>query len=124
MGIIPGAGATQHLIRAVGKPKAIDMCLTGRRMDAEEAERCGLVSRVFPVDQLVDKTVEIAQGIAEFSQTAASMVTETVDHRYDLTLSEGVLFERWALNSMISINDQKEGMAAFVEKRKPTRQNS
>ncbi len=124
LGIIPGAGGTQRLTRAVGKSKAMDMCLTGRRMDAEEAERSGLVSRVFPVDELVDKTVEIAQGIAEFSQVAASMVTETVDRAYELTLSEGVLFERRAFHSMFSTNDQKEGMAAFVEKRKPTWQNS
>ncbi len=124
LGIIPGAGGTQRLTRAVGKSKAMDMCLTGRRMDAEEAERSGLVSRVFPADELVDRTVEIAQGIAEFSQIAASMVTETVDRAYELTLSEGVLFERRAFHSMFSTNDQKEGMAAFVEKRKPTWQNS
>ncbi len=124
LGIIPGAGGTQRLTRAVGKSKAMDMCLTGRRMDAEEAERSGLVSRVFPADELVDKTVEIAQGIAEFSQVAASMVTETVDRAYELTLSEGILFERRAFHSMFSTNDQKEGMAAFVEKRKPTWQNS
>ena len=124
LGIIPGAGGTQRLTRAVGKSKAMDMCLTGRRMDAEEAERSGLVSRVFPVDELVDKTVEIAQGIAEFSQIAANMVTETVDRAYELTLAEGILFERRAFHSMFSTNDQKEGMAAFVEKRKPTWQNS
>ena len=124
LGIIPGAGGTQRLTRAVGKSKAMDMCLTGRRMDAEEAERSGLVSRVFPVDELVDKTVEIAQGIAEFSQIAASMVTETVDRAYELTLAEGILYERRAFHAMFSTNDQKEGMAAFVEKRKPTWQNS
>ena len=124
LGIIPGAGGTQRLTRAVGKSKAMDMCLTGRRMDAEEAERSGLVSRVFPVDELVDKSVEIAQGIAEFSQIAASMVTETVDRAYELTLAEGILYERRAFHAMFSTNDQKEGMAAFVEKRKPTWQNS
>ena len=124
LGIIPGAGGTQRLTRAVGKSKAMDMCLTGRRMDAEEAERSGLVSRMFPVDELVDKTVEIAQGIAEFSQIAASMVTETVDRAYELTLAEGILYERRAFHAMFSTNDQKEGMAAFVEKRKPTWQNS
>lgn len=124
LGIIPGAGGTQRLTRAVGKSKAMDMCLTGRRMDAEEAERSGLVSRVFPVDELVDKTVEIAQGIAEFSQIAASMVTETVDRAYELTLAEGILYERRAFHAMFSTKDQKEGMAAFVEKRKPTWQNS
>ncbi|MDE0309286.1 MAG: enoyl-CoA hydratase [Acidiferrobacterales bacterium] len=124
LGIIPGAGGTQRLTRAVGKSKAMDMCLTGRRMDAEEAERSGLVSRVFPADELVDRAVEIAQEIAQFSQVAASMVTETVDRAYELTLSEGILFERRAFHSMFSTNDQKEGMAAFVEKRKPTWHNS
>ena len=118
LGIIPGAGGTQRLTRAVGKSKAMDMCLTGRRMDAEEAERSGLVSRVFQVDELVDKTVEIAQGIADFSQIAATMVTETVDRAYESTLSEGILFERRAFHAMFATNDQKEGMAAFVEKRK------
>ena len=124
LGIIPGAGGTQRLTRAVGKSKAMDMCLTGRRMNAEEAERSGLVSRVFPVDELVDKSVEIAQGIAEFSQIAATMVTETVDRAYESTLSEGVLFERRAFHAMFATNDQKEGMAAFVEKRKANWQNS
>ena len=124
LGIIPGAGGTQRLTRAVGKSKAMDMCLTGRRMGAEEAERSGLVSRVVPADELVDKTVEIAQQIAEFSQIAATMVTETVDRAYELTLSEGVLFERRAFHAMFATNDQKEGMAAFVEKRKPNWQNS
>ena len=123
LGIIPGAGGTQRLTRAVGKSKAMDMCLTGRRMGAEEAERSGLVSRVFPADELVDKTVEIAQQIADFSQIAATMVTETVDRSYELTLSEGVLFERRAFHAMFATNDQKEGMAAFVEKRKPNWQN-
>ena len=124
LGIIPGAGGTQRLTRAVGKSKAMDMCLTGRRMDAEEAERSGLVSRVVPVDELVDRVVEIAQGIADFSQLAASMVTETVDRAYETTLAEGILFERRAFHSMFSTNDQKEGMAAFLEKRKANWQHS
>ena len=124
LGIIPGAGGTQRLTRAVGKSKAMDMCLTGRRMDAEEAERSGLVSRVVPVDELVDKAVEIAQGIADFSQLAAAMVTETVDRAYETTLAEGILFERRAFHSMFSTNDQKEGMAAFLEKRKANWQHS
>ncbi len=124
LGIIPGAGGTQRLTRAVGKSKAMDMCLTGRRMDAEEAERSGLVSRVVPADELVDRAVEIAQGIAEFSQLAASMVTETVDRAYETTLAEGILFERRAFHSMFSTNDQKEGMAAFLEKRKANWQHS
>ncbi len=124
LGIIPGAGGTQRLTRAVGKSKAMDMCLTGRRMDAEEAERSGLVSRVVPVDELVDRVVEIAQGIADFSQLATSMVTETVDRAYETTLAEGILFERRAFHSMFSTNDQKEGMAAFLEKRKANWQHS
>ncbi len=124
LGVIPGAGGTQRLTRAVGKSKAMDMCLTGRNMDVEEAERSGLVSRVVPADELVDRAVEIAQGIAEFSQLAASMVTESVDRAYETTLAEGVLFERRAFHSIFSTNDQKEGMAAFLEKRKANWQHS
>ena len=124
LGVIPGAGGTQRLTRAVGKSKAMDMCLTGRNMDVEEAERSGLVSRVVPADQVVDQAVEIAQGIAEFSQLAASMVTESVDRAYETTLAEGVLFERRAFHSIFSTNDQKEGMAAFLEKRKANWQHS
>ena len=118
LGIIPGAGGTQRLTRAVGKSKAMDMCLTGRRMDAEEAERSGLVSQVLPVIELVDSTVKIAQKIADMSQVATRMVTETVDRAYESTLTEGILFERRAFHSMFATHDQKEGMAAFVEKRK------
>ncbi len=118
LGIIPGAGGTQRLTRAVGKSKAMDMCLTGRRMDAEEAERSGLASRVFPSAELVDESVKIAQQIANFSQVAATMVTETVDRAYETTLAEGVLYERRAFHSMFATNDQKEGMSAFLEKRK------
>ena len=124
LGIIPGAGGTQRLTRAVGKSKAMDMCLTGRRMGAEEAERSGLVSQVFPVEELVDKAVEIAQKIADSSRIAATMVTETVDRAYESTLAEGVLFERRAFHSMFSTNDQKEGMSAFLEKRKANWTNS
>ncbi len=117
LGIIPGAGGTQRLARFVGKSKAMDMCLTGRRMKAEEAERSGLVSRVFPADTLVADVVEIAQGIADQSRVAATMVTETVDRAYESSLAEGILFERRAFHSMFSTQDQKEGMAAFLEKR-------
>ena len=117
LGIIPGAGGTQRLTRIVGKSKAMDMCLTGRRMDASEAERSGLASRVFPVESMVDEAIKIAQSIADQSRLAATMVTETVDRAYESTLAEGVLFERRAFHSMFSTNDQKEGMAAFVEKR-------
>ena len=124
LGIIPGAGGSQRLTRAVGKSKAMDMCLTGRRMKAEEAERSGLVSRIISVDELVDKTVEIAQGIANMSRIATTMVTETVDRSYESSLAEGILFERRAFHSMFSTDDQKEGMAAFLEKRKPNWKHS
>ena len=118
LGIIPGAGGTQRLTRAVGKSKAMDLCLTGRRMGAEEAERSGLVSRVVPVDELVDTAIGIAQEIAEKSRIAAAMTKETVDKAFETTLAEGVIFERRAFHSMFGTDDQKEGMAAFVEKRK------
>ena len=118
LGIIPGAGGTQRLTRAVGKSKAMDLCLTGRRMGAEEAERSGLVSRVVPVDELVDTAISVAQEIAEKSRIAAAMTKETVDKAFETTLTEGVIFERRAFHSMFGTDDQKEGMAAFVEKRK------
>lgn len=123
LGIIPGAGGSQRLTRAVGKSKAMDMCLTGRMMDAEEAERSGLVSRIFPADELVDNAVAIAQEIASKSQVAAAMVTEVVDRAYESSLSEGVLFERRAFHALFATEDQKEGMAAFLEKRKANWQN-
>ncbi len=123
LGIIPGAGGSQRLTRAVGKSKAMDMCLTGRMMDAEEAERSGLVSRIYPVAELVDRAVGIAQEIAEKSQIAASMVTEVVDRAYESTLTEGVLFERRAFHALFATEDQKEGMAAFLEKRKANWKN-
>ena len=123
LGIIPGAGGSQRLTRAVGKSKAMDMCLTGRMMDADEAERSGLVSRIFPADELVDNAVAIAQEIASKSQVAATMVTEVVDRAYESSLSEGVLFERRAFHALFATEDQKEGMAAFLEKRKANWQN-
>ena len=123
LGIIPGAGGSQRLTRSVGKSKAMDMCLTGRMMDAEEAERSGLVSRIFPADELVDNAVAIAQEIASKSQVAATMVTEVVDRAYESSLSEGVLFERRAFHALFATEDQKEGMAAFLEKRKANWQN-
>ena len=101
----------------------MDMCLTGRMMDAEEAERSGLVSRIFPADELVDNAVAIAQEIASKSQVAATMVTEVVDRAYESSLSEGVLFERRAFHALFATEDQKEGMAAFLEKRKANWQN-
>lgn len=123
LGIIPGAGGSQRLTRAIGKSKAMDMCLTGRLMDAEEAERSGLVARIFPTAELLDNVLKIAQVIAGKSHLAASMVTEVVDRAYESTLSEGVLFERRAFHALFATEDQQEGMAAFLEKRKANWQN-
>jgi enoyl-CoA hydratase len=120
LGIIPGAGGTQRLPRAVGKAKAMDMCLTARNMDAQEAERAGLVSRVVPVDKLMEEALAIAQKIASYSLPVAMMIKESINRAYETALSEGVLFERRVFHSQFALEDQKEGMAAFVEKRKPT----
>ncbi len=119
LGIFPGAGGTQRLTRQVGKSKAMEMILTGRMMDAEEAERAGLVSRVVPLGDLVDEAVKTAQAIAEKSRPVAMMAKESVNRAYETTLAEGVRFERRLFHSVFAIEDQKEGMAAFVEKRKP-----
>jgi enoyl-CoA hydratase len=117
---MPGAGGTQRLPRAVGKAKAMDMCLTARNMDAQEAERAGLVSRVVPVDKLMEEALAIAQKIASYSLPVAMMIKESINRAYETALSEGVLFERRVFHSQFALEDQKEGMAAFVEKRKPT----
>ncbi len=121
LGIIPGAGGTQRLPRFVGKSKAMEMALLGqaRMMDAEEAERCGLVSRIIPLADLVDEAVNTAQKIAELSQPIVMMAKESVNRAYETTLSEGVRFERRLFHSAFATEDQKEGMAAFAEKRKP-----
>ena len=119
LGVTPGAGGTQRLTRFVGKSKAMDMCLTGRMMDAAEAERAGLVSRVVAPDRLVDEAVEAARKIADSSLPIAMMVKESVDRAYESTLSEGVRFERRLFQATFGTADQSEGMAAFVEKRKP-----
>ena len=120
LGVTPGAGGTQRLTRFVGKSKAMEMCLTGRMMDAEEAERSGLVSRVVAADRLVDEAVETAQKIAGMSRPIALMVKEAVDRSYEMSLSEGVRFERRLFQATFGTADQSEGMAAFVEKRKPS----
>jgi enoyl-CoA hydratase len=120
LGIMPGAGGTQRLPRAVGKAKAMDLCLTARTMDAQEAERAGLVSRVVPADKLMEETLGVADKIAGYSAPVVMMIKESINRAYESTLSEGVLFERRLFHSMVSLEDQKEGMAAFVEKRKPT----
>ncbi|MDR6502716.1 enoyl-CoA hydratase [Burkholderia sp. DN3021] len=123
LGIMPGAGGTQRLPRAVSKAKAMDMCLTARFMDAAEAERAGLVSRVLPADKLLDEAIAAAATIAEFSLPAVMMVKESVNRAYETTLAEGVHFERRLFHSLFATEDQKEGMAAFVEKRKPEFKN-
>ncbi len=119
LGTIPGAGGTQRLTRAVGKAKAMDMILTGRMMDAEEAERAGLVSRIVPAADLVDEAVKIAARIAEMSMPAAAMAKEAVNRAFEVSLAEGVRFERRLFQSTFATEDRKEGMAAFVEKRQP-----
>lgn len=123
LGIIPGAGGTQRLTRFVGKSKAMEMCLTGRMMDAEEAERSGLVSRIVPGDNLVDEAIKTAETIAKLSRPAVYMAKEAVNRAYETTLREGVLFERRTFHSAFATEDRTEGMAAFVEKREPKFKN-
>ena len=119
LGVIPGAGGTQRLPRAVSKSKAMDMILTARMMDAAEAERAGLVSRVVPADKLLQEALAAANQICEYSLPVVMAAKESVNRAYETTLNEGVLFERRAFHSLFATEDQKEGMAAFVEKRKP-----
>ncbi len=119
LGIIPGAGGTQRLPRAVSKAKAMDMVLTARMMDAAEAERAGLVSRVVPADNLMDEAFAAANQICEYSLPVVMAAKESVNRAYETVLAEGILFERRAFHSLFATEDQKEGMAAFVEKRKP-----
>lgn len=117
LGVMPGMGGSQRLTRFVGKSKAMDMCLTGRMMDASEAERSGLVSRVVPASDLLDEALKAATKIAAFSLPAVMMTKEAVNRSYETTLAEGLRFERRVFHSMFALDDQKEGMAAFVEKR-------
>ncbi len=123
LGTFPGAGGTQRLTRFVGKSKAMEMCLTGRMMDAAEAERAGLVSRVVPAAELLDEALKVAAGIAAKSRPAAMMAKESVNRAYETTLAEGVRFERRLFHSTFALEDRKEGMAAFIAKRKPSFQN-
>ena len=119
LGIIPGAGGTQRLPRAVGKAKAMDLVLTGRMMDAAEAERAGLVSRVVPADKLMDEALSAAAAICALSAPSLMMAKECVNRAYEGTLADGVMFERRLFHSLFGTEDQKEGMDAFVKKRKP-----
>jgi enoyl-CoA hydratase len=119
LGIIPGMGGSQRLTRAVGKAKAMDLCLTGRMMDAVEAESAGLVARVVEPERLLDEAIEAAARIASFSLPAVLMAKEAVNRAFEQTLGEGLRFERRLFHSLFATEDQKEGMAAFVEKRKP-----
>ena len=120
---IPGAGGTQRLARYIGKSKAMEMILTGRRMGAEEAERCGLVSRVLPLAELVDEALKTAEKIAQLSQPVLMIAKECVNRAFETTLAEGVLFERRMAYATFATEDQKEGMAAFAEKRPPVFRN-
>jgi enoyl-CoA hydratase len=117
LGVIPGIGGTQRLAHAVGKAKAMDLCLTGRMMDAAEAERAGLVSRIVPLASLMDEALKTAETIASMSLPALMLAKEAVNRAFETTLAEGIRFERRAFHSLFATADQKEGMAAFIEKR-------
>lgn len=123
LGVIPGAGGTQRLARAVGKAKAMDMILTGRQMDAAEAERVGLVSRVVSVDSLLEETLKAAERIADMSLPVSMMAKESVNRAFESSLAEGIRFERRMFHATFALEDQKEGMTAFVEKRQPSFKN-
>jgi enoyl-CoA hydratase len=123
LGTMPGAGGTQRLARFIGKAKAMDLCLTGRMMDAAEAERAGLVSRIVPADKLLAEAIAVATRIAGLSQPVAMMVKESVNRAFETTLAEGVRFERRLFHATFATEDQKEGMAAFIAKRKPAFRN-
>ncbi|MFZ5462362.1 MAG: enoyl-CoA hydratase-related protein, partial [Pseudomonadota bacterium] len=123
LGILPGAGGTQRLPRAVGKAKAMEMCLTARMMDAREAERAGLVSRIVPNDKLVEEAVATAEKIASFSLPVVMMVKECVNRAFEGPLNEGLLFERRTFHAAFALADKQEGMAAFLDKRKPEFKN-
>ncbi|GIX17274.1 MAG: enoyl-CoA hydratase [Rhodothalassiaceae bacterium] len=123
IGVIPAAGGTQRLTRAVGKSLAMEMVLTGRQLTAEEALQFGLVSRVVPVDDLLDEAVRMAEKIASFSRPAVMMAKEAVNRAFETTLAEGLRFERRLFHSLFAFEDQKEGMHAFIEKRRPQFKN-
>lgn len=119
LGVIPGMGGSQRLTRAIGKAKAMDLCLTGRMMDAEEAERAGLVARIIPAAELAAEAAKVAETVASMPTQASMVVTEAVDRAFESSLAEGLHYERRVFHALFATADQKEGMAAFVEKRKP-----
>src|ERR1700756_4294625 len=119
LGTIPGIGGTQRLTRAIGKSKAMDLCLTGRMMDAAEAERSGLVSRIVPADKLLEEALAAAEKVASMSRPAAAMAKEAVNRAFETTLAEGMNVERNLFHSTFALEDRSEGMVAFIEKRKP-----
>ncbi|WP_298252361.1 enoyl-CoA hydratase [Bradyrhizobium sp.] len=123
LGTIPGIGGTQRLTRAIGKSKAMDLCLTGRMMDATEAERSGLVSRIVPADRLMSEVLGIAEKIAEMSHPAVEMAKRAINRAFETPLSEGLQVERDLFRSTFALEDRSEGMAAFIEKRKPVNKN-
>jgi enoyl-CoA hydratase len=123
LGTIPGIGGTQRLTRAIGKSKAMDLCLTGRMMDAAEAERAGLISRVVPADKLMEEALAIAEKIAAMSQPAASMAKSAINRAFETPLAEGLNVERDLFHATFALEDRSEGMAAFIEKRKPVNKN-
>jgi enoyl-CoA hydratase len=123
LGTIPGIGGTQRLPRAIGKSKAMDLCLTGRMMDAAEAERCGLVSRVVPAASLMEEAVAMAEKIAAMSQPAAAMAKSAINRAFETPLAEGLAVERDLFHATFALEDRAEGMAAFIEKRKPVHKN-
>jgi enoyl-CoA hydratase len=124
LGVIPGIGGTQRLTRAVGKAKAMDLCLTGRMMEAQEAERSGLVARVVPLASLMDEAMKVAETIASMSLPALMIAKESVNRAFEMSLGEGLRFERRVFHSLFATEDQKEGMVAFVEKRPPRFKNA
>ncbi len=123
LGIMPGMGGTQRLARSIGKAKTMDLCLTGRMMDAREAESSGLVARVVSDNELIEEALSAAQKIAGFSQPSVMMAKETINRAFETTLGEGLRFERRLFHSMFALEDQTEGMTAFIEKRTPTFRN-
>jgi enoyl-CoA hydratase len=123
LGVMPGFGGTQRLPRFTSKAKAMDLCLTARMMDAQEAERAGLVSRIVPLDKLLEEALGVAEKIAGYSAPVVMMIKESINRAYETSLAEGVLYERRVFQSQFALEDQKEGMQAFLEKRKPSFKN-